>query len=92
MSDIKSSKEMIQGIIESVEFTKDVMVKELTRQKEKLTDDKGVIAKALLSAERMTALDNLKHEQAKDEKNVLKLLEEKEKELKDLMNKFSKKG
>lgn len=92
MSDIKNSKDMVQGIIDSVELTKDVMIKELNRQKDKLMDNDDVIAKALLSAERMTKLDNLKHEQMKDEKNVLSLLEEKEKELKDLMTKFSKKG
>lgn len=92
MSDIKNSKDMVQGIIDSVELTKDVMIKELNRQKDKLMDNDDVIAKALLSAERMTKLDNLKHEQLKDEKNVLSLLEEKEKELKDLMTKFSKKG
>ena len=87
----KDSKGMIKNIIDSIESTRDIMSEELNRQKDKLLDKDGSIAEALLSAERMT-VDMLEKAQTESEEKVLNLMENKEKQFNDLMEKFSKKG
>ena len=85
------SKSVIKDLIETTEKTRDMLVEELNRQRDKLTDKDGKIAEALLSAQRIT-LDRIEKSQKDEELSVFQELEKKENELKNLIEKFSTKG